>query len=91
MPVLKMDGTVRKKRAPKRTTEALPHWCDAAFVQGYHEGVAAKSGKPIGMSYDAMTPWVRLAGYKSGIDGFDKKQAEAALDEACAQRGFHRF
>lgn len=91
MVALKMDGTVRKRRAPKRATQELPFWCEIAFVRAYQNGTAVSQGKPSGtLSFDQMTPWYEVAGYNAGRAGMDKKQAFVALQNACAAHGFHR-
>ena len=57
MAALKMDGTVRKARAPKRSTKELPFWVEIAFVRAYQSGIAVSQGKPSKMlSFDQMTP-----------------------------------
>lgn len=91
MPALKMDGTVRQKRKVKRATDELPFWCEVAFSRAYQDGLAVAGGKSAGtISYDALTPWFTLAGYKAGRAGLDSKQAFMALQTACAEHGFHR-
>lgn len=91
MPALKMDGTVRKARKPKRSTQELPFWCEIAFVRAYQDGLAASRGEKVAtLSYDQLTPWYTLAGYAIGRQGADKKQAFSALQAACADHGFHR-
>jgi len=91
MVALRMDGTVRKRRAPKRATQELPFWCELAFVRAYQAGIAASQGKPSNMlSFDQLTPWYTIAGYNAGRAGMDQKQAFVALQAACATHGFHR-
>ena len=91
MVALKMDGTVRKKRQPKRATHELPFWCELAFVRAYQDGIAFLQGKPSNsISFDQMTPWYTVAGYNAGRAGLDQKQAFTALQSACAAHGFHR-
>lgn len=91
MVALKMDGTVRKARAPKRATKELPFWVEIAFVRAYQSGLAVFQGKPSNiLSFDQMTPWYEVAGYNAGRAGMDSKQALAALQAACAPFGFHR-
>lgn len=91
MPALKMDGTVRKPRAPKRATQELPFWCELAFVRAYQDGSAVAQGKPSSsISFDQMTPWYTVAGYNAGRAGMDQKQAFVVLQTACAAHGFHR-
>lgn len=91
MAALKMDGTVRKRRAPKRTTEEFPFWCELAFVRQYQIGLGVSQGKPSNqLSFNQMTPWYEVAGYNAGRQGMDQKQAFVALQAACAAHGFHR-
>jgi hypothetical protein len=86
-----MDGTTRKARKPKRLTEELPFWCELAFSRAYSEGLTvANGGKCEGLSFTSMTPWFEVAGYNAGRAKLDRKQAFAALQDACAKHGFHR-
>lgn len=89
MVALKMDGTVRKKRQPKRATRELPFWMEMAFSRGYQIGRAYFEGrKPDQLLLD--TSPMGEAGFASGRRGDDEKQAFKALQDFIAPHGFHR-
>jgi hypothetical protein len=93
MVALRMDGTVRPKRAKKvkRATAELPFWVELAFVNAYKDGLSVSQGKrSTRLSFDAMTPWYEIAGYEAGRLGMDNKQAFVALQDVSAKHGFHR-
>ena len=89
MTAMKMDGTVRKPRAPKRTTKELPFWIELQFVRAYKEGLAHFEGKKPKELVLSTAP-SDAAGFAAGRAGLDSKQAFQALQRFAAIHGFHR-
>ena len=89
MPALKMDGTVRKARKPKRTTKELPFWIEVQFSRAYQEGLAYFEGRKPAQPVYSTSP-ADVAGFAAGRVGMDSKQAFKALQEFAALHGFHR-
>jgi hypothetical protein len=83
MVALKMDGTVRKARAPKRSTKELPFFVELMFVDGFKEAVAGKSSRePENKAY--------AAGYEAGTASACSKAAFLKLQSFAAANGYHR-
>lgn len=89
MPALKMNGTVRKLRAPKRMTKELPFFVEIAFSRAYQEGFAYFEGRKPEHPVRETSPAI-AAGFAAGRAGLDKAQAFKALQEFAAANGFHR-
>lgn len=89
MPALKMDGTVRKARTPKRATKELPFFVEVAFSRAYQEGLAYFHGSKPSNPVHSTSP-ADVAGFAAGRAGMDQEQAFRALQAFAEAHGFHR-
>jgi hypothetical protein len=80
---LRMDGTPRPRRQPKRATKELPFPAEMCFVDGFKAGCAGnQNASPHNPAY--------TAGYSAGLASPCQRAAFRALQVFAAKHGYHR-